>query len=128
MDETVEKMALMAAVWVANADVNMVHRGYHITVPVQVLIFFHNVVIALFVFGIFYTTPWKIRLHLAAASALVLLWFLRDGCFLTEIQKEFLKYSPEESEAIHGTWDQQVRHLVLVGTPVILYDFYKLLR
>lgn len=128
MDETIEKMALVAAAWVANADINMVHRGYHLEPLVQLLMLFHHFVIALFVFGIFFTNKNTIRLHLVAASTLVIMWFLRDGCFLTEIQKEFIKYSPEDEVAIHGTHAQQVRNLLVIGVPVILYDFYKLLK
>lgn len=127
MDSVLAKVAVMTAFWVANADVHGVHRNYKLEVPVQLLIFLHHLVIAIFVFGVFLTERLTVRMHLAAATLTIVLWLLFDGCFLVKIQKEFIKYSDEDFEAIHGTYEGQLRNLLVIGTPVILYDFYKLL-
>jgi hypothetical protein len=89
--------------------------------------FLHHLIISIFVLGIFITEYKFIQIHLVAASLVIILWFSLDGCFLNKIQKEFIKYSPNDEAAIHGVYSDQARNQLLVGVPIILYDFYKLL-
>lgn len=127
MDATLAKIALLMAAHVALIDINQVHRNYYLAPGVKALIFFHHVIISVVVLGIFLVDKRLVRMHLVATFATVLTWFLMDGCFIVDIQREFIKYFPNDDRLIHGTYDEQVRNQLIIGVPIILYDFYKLL-
>ena len=127
MDWTLQKLMVLMAINTTAVSINHVHRTHNLGIGARLVLFLHHLVIMIIIIGAFLTTDRFIRYHLLLATGVFVMWFCIDGCFLTFAEKELVDYSPSDTAALHGTYENGATHQLLITLPLILYDFYKLL-
>lgn len=88
--------------------------------------YWHQLIGSLLTAGIFFQKRTMIELHLYTAIIVVTCWFLFNGCFLAEWERQNIPYTPEDLERIQFTPEKRLRNFLMFVPPLLFLDLYKL--
>jgi hypothetical protein len=131
MDGDLFKVIVIVGTYITILDVLKIHRDYVLRPETIANIYLHHILIASVIIGSFFKNIFLSKIHLVSCMCVSAMWFWNGGCIMTRWQCEDIPYTKRDLIEIveqDGNFTHQLMGHLIVILPVILYDFYKLLK